>query len=220
MARFEFDAALRQGAFDFNVSFTTDARAVVLFGPSGSGKTTALELIAGLRPIQRGRIAVGGHVLADSRSGLHIPPRERRVGYVPQDVLLFPHLDVRANVQYGRRAGARPDERALVELLDLAPLMDRPVTTLSGGERQRVALARALYSAPDVLLLDEPLAAVDLPRRSRIVDALLRIRDELSVPLVYVTHAPDEARLVAEHAVVLDGGRKVAEGKPDQVLPA
>ena len=218
MARFEFEAALQQGGFGFDVAFATDARAVVLFGPSGSGKTTALELLAGLRSPHRGRVAVSGHVLVDRAAHVDVAPQRRRVGYVPQDVLLFPHLDVRRNVQYGHRPGTRPDEAALIALLELEPLLDRSVASLSGGERQRVAIARALYSAPDVLLLDEPLAAVDLPRRARIAGALMTIRDELNVPLVYVTHSPDEAKLVAEYAVVLEGGRKIAEGKPEDVL--
>ena len=140
--------------------------------------------------------------------------RDRHVGYVPQDVLLFPHLDVRKNITY-----ARPRRRAVVDvpdldhLLGLTTLMDRKVAGLSGGERQRVALARALYSGPDVLLLDEPLAAVDLARRRLILDALVAIRDDLQVPLVYVTHSPEEARAIADYAIVLDEGKVVAAGR-------
>jgi molybdate transport system ATP-binding protein len=135
---------------------------------------------------------------------------------VPQDVLLFPHLDVHRNITY-----AAPSEReddAVTSLLDLNALLSRRVSSLSGGERQRVALARALHSHPDVLLLDEPLAAIDLKRRRRILDALLRIRDELRVPLVYVTHSPEEAVAIADYAVALEDGRVVAAGVPRDVL--
>src|SRR5581483_8675245 len=183
-------------------------------GPSGSGKTSALEAIAGLRTPRRGRIAVNGHLLFDSANHVDVPVRQRRMGYVPQDILLFPHLTVGENVTYGRREGNRPALPVLIELLELSRLMERRVASLSGGERQRVAMARALYSGPDVLLLDEPLAAVDLPRRRRIVDALLGIRDELSVPLIYVTHLPEEALSVADWAVLIDNGRLVASGPP------
>jgi molybdate transport system ATP-binding protein len=159
-------------------------------------------------------------VLFDSERRINTPVRLRRTGYVPQDILLFPHLNVRENVTYGLREGNRPDLRLLVDLLELPALMDRRVGSLSGGERQRVAMARALYSGPDVLLLDEPLAAVDLPRRRRIVDALLGIRDELSVPLIYVTHLPEEALTVADWAVLIDNGRIAASGRPREVMPA
>ena len=151
---------------------------------------------------------------------MNVPVRSRRTGYVPQDILLFPHLSVRENVLYGLREGNRPDLRVLVEMLELSALMERRVGSLSGGERQRVAMARALYSGPDVLLFDEPLAAVDLPRRRRIVDALLGIRDELSVPLIYVTHLPEEALTVADWAVLVDDGRIAASGPPRDVMPA
>ena len=214
MAIFELDFTLRQGEFTLTLDVKVEARALALFGPSGSGKTSALEAVAGLRTPRHGRIAVNGHVLFDSNRHLHVSVRQRRIGYVPQDTLLFPHLNVRDNVMYGMREGNRPDLQLLIDLLELSPLMDRRVGSLSGGERQRVAMARALYSGPDVLLLDEPLAAVDLPRRRRIVDALLNIRDELSVPLIYVTHLPEEALIVADWAVLIDGGRVVASGSP------
>ena len=219
MAAFDLDFALHQGDFTLDVKVHVEGRAVALFGPSGSGKTSALEVIAGLRTPRLGRIAVDGHVLFDSEQHVNVPARQRRTGYVPQDILLFPHLDVRENVTYGLRDGTRPDLRVLVDLLELGALMDRRVSSLSGGERQRAAMARALYSGPDVLLLDEPLAAVDLPRRRRIVDALIGIRDELSVPLIYVTHQPEEALNVADWAVLIDGGRVIASGPPREVVP-
>ena len=218
---FELRFSLTQGTFTIAPDLLVAARAVALFGPSGSGKTSILEAIAGLRTPQRGRIAVRGRVLCDTETRTSVPVRDRHVGYVPQDVLLFPHLDVRRNITYARRnQGHRPevDVPALAHLLGLTSLMDRKVAGLSGGERQRVALARALYSGPDVLLLDEPLAAVDLARRRLILDALIAIRDDLHVPLVYVTHSPDEARAIADYAVVLDEGKVVAAGKPGEVL--
>ncbi len=217
MAVFELDFDLTQGTFSVAIAERSDARALALSGPSGSGKTTVIEAIAGLRAPSRGTIAVAGRVLFSPERHVDLPARARRVGYVPQDVLLFPHLDVRQNVLYGSaRGGADTDH--LIELLELGALMDRRVTSLSGGERQRVALARALMSSPDVLLLDEPMAAVDLPRRRRILDALLRIRDELKVPLVYVAHSPEEVSRVADRVLVLEEGRVVAAGPPSIVL--
>jgi molybdate transport system ATP-binding protein len=218
MAAFDLDFTLVQGEFTLTFKVHVDARALALFGPSGSGKTSALEAVAGLRTPRRGRVAVNGKVLVDTDAHVNVSIRQRRTGYVPQDILLFPHLDVRDNVTYGRRAGNRPDLAVLIDLLELAPLMNRRVGSLSGGERQRVAMARALYSGPDVLLLDEPLAAVDLPRRRRIVDALLGIRDQLGVPLIYVTHLPEEALTVADWAVLIDNGRILAEGPPKQTF--
>jgi molybdate transport system ATP-binding protein len=217
MARFDLDFALRQGAFGVQVSETTDARALALFGPSGSGKTTIIEAIAGLRTPQRGTIAVAGRLLFSHEPHIDVPPRARRVGYVPQDVLLFPHMDVRANVLYAAQ-GHHANLDALVDLLELGDLMDRRVTSLSGGERQRVALARALMASPDVLLLDEPMAAVDLARRRRILDALLRIRDELGLPLVYVAHSPEEVVRIADWVLVMDGGRVISRGAPADVI--
>jgi len=219
VAAFDFDFTIQQGEFTMEFTVTAEGRALALFGPSGSGKTSALEAIAGLRTPRRGRIAVNGHVLFDSANHVDVPVRQRRMGYVPQDILLFPHLTVGENVTYGRREGNRPALPVLIELLELSRLMERRVASLSGGERQRVAMARALYSGPDVLLLDEPLAAVDLPRRRRIVDALLGIRDELSVPLIYVTHLPEEALSVADWAVLIDNGRLVASGPPREIMP-
>jgi molybdate transport system ATP-binding protein len=214
MAGFDLAFALRQGAFTVEISERTDARALALFGPSGSGKTTVIEAIAGLRTPQRGRIAIGDRLLFSDDRHVNLPARERRVGYVPQDVLLFPHMNVRDNVTYGAVRG-NSNLDALVELLELRDLLDRGVASLSGGERQRVALARALMSSPDVLLLDEPMAAVDLPRRRRILDALLRIRDELRVPLVYVAHAPEEVARIADRVLVLEQGRVVGHQLPD-----
>ena len=219
MAVFDFDFTIQQGEFTLEFNVTAEGRALALFGPSGSGKTSALEAIAGLRTPRRGRIAISGRVLFDSTSHVDVPVRQRRTGYVPQDILLFPHLSVGENVTYGLREGHRPALPVLIDLLELSRLMDRRVASLSGGERQRVAMARALYSGPDVLLLDEPLAAVDLPRRRRIVDALLGIRDELSVPLIYVTHLPEEALSVADWAVLIDNGRLVASGPPREIMP-
>jgi len=220
MAAFDFDFTLEQGEFALAFKVHVDARALALFGPSGSGKTSALETVAGLRTPSRGRIAVDGRLLVDIDAHVNVPVRQRRTGYVPQDTLLFPHLNVRDNVTYARREGARPDLHVLVELLELAPLMNRQVGSLSGGERQRVAMARALYSGPNVLLLDEPLAAVDLPRRRRIVEALLGIRDQLGVPLIYVTHLPEEALTVADWAILIDNGQIVAAGRPRETFEA
>ena len=237
-SRFELRFSLTQGTFTVAPDLDVSARAVALFGPSGSGKTSILEAVAGLRTPQRGRIAVRGRVLFDAGSHINVPVRDRHLGYVPQDLLLFPHLDVRRNITYAQRrqsgrVAPRPNQRCpgaqarrpdvdltdLVRLLGLTSLMERKVTGLSGGERQRVALARALHSGPDVLLLDEPLAAVDLARRRLILETLVTIRDDLEVPMIYVTHSPEEARAIADYAVVLDEGKVVAAGTPGELLP-
>jgi molybdate transport system ATP-binding protein len=203
------DFRLRQGAFTLDIRERIDARVTALFGPSGAGKTTVLDAIAGLRVPTDGSIAIGERVLFSSSARVNLPPHQRHVGYVTQDVALFPHLDVRRNVLYGRRDSQRLALDQVAGMLEVAGLLDRRIQQLSGGERQRVALARALMSAPEVLLLDEPLAAVDVERRRRILPYLERVRDELAVPIVYVTHDAEEVRRIADCMIVLEGGKVV-----------
>ncbi|MEO8075321.1 MAG: ATP-binding cassette domain-containing protein [Acidobacteriota bacterium] len=211
------DFTLRQGDFTLQICQRLDARVTALFGPSGAGKTTVLDAIAGLRTPASGSLVVGDRVLFDGRRGVNLPPQHRHVGYVAQDVALFPHMTVRRNVLYGRRPGQRLSLDAVARMLEIEPLLDRDVPQLSGGERQRVAIARALMSTPELLLLDEPLAAVDVERRRRILPYLERVRDELSVPIVYVTHDAAEVRQLAEWVVVLEQGQVVRSGSPDVV---
>jgi molybdate transport system ATP-binding protein len=204
------DFRLSQGSFTLEIHERIDARVTALFGPSGSGKTTVLDAIAGLRTPGEGTIALGEREVFSSAGRVNLPPHRRHVGYVTQDVALFPHLDVRHNVLYGRRDGQRLDLDHVAGMLEVTSLLDRRIQQLSGGERQRVGLARALMSAPDVLLLDEPLAAVDVERRRRILPYLERVRDELGVPIMYVTHDADEVRRIAERVIVLEDGRVTA----------
>jgi len=206
----EVDIELVQGSFVLTAAIRIEARTAALFGPSGAGKTTILDAIAGLRTPRRGSIAIGGRVLFSSGQGLNLPPHQRHVGYVPQDVALFPHMDVRRNLLYGRHPGVSPDLDRVVGMLEIDRLLDRRVTDLSGGERQRVAVGRALMSGPSLLLLDEPLAAVDVPLRRRILPYLQRVRDELRIPIVYVSHDRDEVAELAEVVVLIDGGKIIA----------
>jgi molybdate transport system ATP-binding protein len=194
------DITLKQGGFTLNVCDSAAVEVLGVFGPSGSGKTSLLESIAGIRTPDRGVIRVGDRTLFSSEQRINMPARDRHIGYVPQDSLLFPNLDVTGNIRYGEKKG---DFASLVEILDLQGLLDRRVTMLSGGEKQRVAIARALMTRPSILLLDEPLAGVDRERRDVILPYILRIRKELHVPLVYVTHDEAELNSIADRVLRL-----------------
>jgi molybdate transport system ATP-binding protein len=212
---------LERPGFVLDVDLRWSERVAVLFGPSGSGKSTLLEVVLGLHPRARARVELAGERLEDPGAGLRLRVHERRLGWVPQEPALLPHLDVAANLRLGlARAGREGAARLArtVEVLELGDLLERPVTALSGGERQRVALGRALASGPRALLLDEPLASLDLALRARVLPYLRRVRDELGLPMLYVTHDPDEAILIGELALVLDRGRVVAQGPPREVL--
>lgn len=201
------DIELTQGSFTLSAAVQLDARAAALFGPSGAGKTTILDAIAGLRTPRRGSIVIDDRILFSTEAGINLPAHRRHVGYVPQDVALFPHMNVRRNLLYGRHPGSSPDLDLVVGMLEISPLLDRRVTELSGGERQRVAVGRALMSGPSLLLLDEPLAAVDVPLRRRILPYLMRVRDELRIPIVYVSHDREEAEELADVVVTIEHGR-------------
>jgi molybdate transport system ATP-binding protein len=203
----------RQGDFTLDVAFESDAHVVALFGPSGSGKTTLLHVMAGLIRPQDARVSIGGRVLTDTGAGIAVPAHRRRVGYVFQDGRLFPHLTVRQNLLYGRwftpkreRYGSLDE---IVSLLGLAPLLKRDPRTLSGGEKQRVAIGRALLASPRLLLMDEPLASLDAARKAETLPYIERLRDELRIPIVYVSHSAEEVERLAQEVVRLEDGRRI-----------
>jgi molybdate transport system ATP-binding protein len=212
------------GRFDLDVDFTTTRRVTGVFGVSGAGKTTLLETVAGLRRGARGVVRFGDETWLDSARGVRVPPERRGVGYVPQDSLLFPHLDVRGNLRAGQgramRNGHGPDAAfdSVVRVLELEPLLGRAVRTLSGGERQRVALGRALCSGPRLLLLDEPLASLDAALRRRVLPFLARVQERFGLPILLVSHDPVEVQALCDDLVVLREGRVVARGEPRAVL--
>jgi molybdate transport system ATP-binding protein len=201
MIAITLDVTMRQQSFLLQVRESASVEVLGLFGPSGSGKTSLLEAIAGIRTPDEGEIRVGERVLYDSAARINVPARDRRIGYVPQDALLFPHMNVTDNIRFGQRRG---DFDGLAEILDLRPLLERRVQKLSGGEKQRVAIARALMTNPSILLLDEPLAGVDRGRREVILPYILRIRKELHVPLIYVTHDEAELNSIADRVLTLN----------------
>lgn len=194
------DVTLRQGEFLLQVKDAASVEVLGVFGPSGAGKTSLLESIAGIRTPDEGEIRVGDRTLFSSSKRINVPARERHIGYVPQDALLFPNLDVKGNIRYGAKSN---ELDALVAILDLQSLLDRRVKMLSGGEKQRVAIARALMTRPSILLLDEPLAGVDRSRREVILPYILRIRKDLHVPLIYVTHDETELNSIADRVLRL-----------------
>ncbi len=215
------------GSFELDVAFVLQSGITILFGASGAGKTTLLDSIAGLATPDAGRIAVGGRILRilfDSQAGINLPPKNRRIGYVFQDLALFPHLTVEANVSYGlsglRAAERRERVARALESLGISHLRKRRPAQLSGGERQRVALARALVTQPSLLLLDEPLAALDLPIRMKIADDLRRSIQNLPIPVLYVTHSRDEVFMLGERLLVLEQGKLIAQGTPHDVMSA
>jgi molybdate transport system ATP-binding protein len=210
--------------FSIDVEFDAPASFTMLLGPSGGGKTTVLNCIAGLARPDSGRIAVGSRLFFDSEAHVDLPVAERRIGYVFQNLALFPHLTVEQNIQYGiikltddeRRARTR----ALVDSFRITHLLGIKPNQISGGERQRVALARSLVTDPVVLLLDEPLSALDLSTKATILDDLREWNQSHRIPIVYVTHSPEEAFALGEHVVVVEAGRVIAKGSPQDVLRA
>lgn len=204
---FEIDVERRLGEALITARFTSGTGLTALFGPSGAGKTSILNMVAGLLRPDRGRIAVGGRTLFDA--GVDVAPDQRRAGYVFQDGRLFPHRRVRANLDYGHRV-ARPERRwigfgEVVAFLDIGGLLDRWPRTLSGGEVQRVAIGRALLSGPDFLLMDEPLGSLDSARREEIMRVIERVRDELKLPILYVSHDRGEVERLASEIVPIGG---------------
>lgn len=214
---FKIQVALQRGEFALDVAIEQQAPGVVaLFGRSGCGKTTLINVVAGLLKARRSYIEIDGVVLEDTASRKYVRSEERRIGYVFQDARLFPHLDVRGNLNYGlrraRHVPIRMEFDSVVQLLGLEGLLARRPHQLSGGERQRVALGRALLSQPRVLLLDEPLASLDAARREEVLPYLERLRDDLAIPMIYVSHQFDEVLRLATHVVLMEEGKTRAQG--------
>jgi molybdate transport system ATP-binding protein len=210
------DVTKQLGEFSLQASFVSEGRVTGLFGASGAGKTSLINMIAGLLRPDRGTIAIDGETLDDTAARVHVPPHRRRIGYVFQDARLFPHLDVAQNLDYGRRMNRLQrdpvNQQRITDLLDIGSLLDRRPGQLSGGERQRVALGRALLSKPRLLLLDEPLGSLDEGRKLEILPYLVRLRDEASIPMVYVSHDAAEMRQLATQIVMLRRGKVTAFG--------
>ncbi|MGQ0793337.1 MAG: molybdenum ABC transporter ATP-binding protein [Deltaproteobacteria bacterium] len=207
-------------ALDLDISFSAEGGIAVLFGHSGAGKTTVLNAIAGVITPDEGRIICRGRVYFDSKARVNLPVQERKVGFVFQDYALFPHLTAEENIAYGiasksRRQGIAAD---MLKLFEIGGKAKRYPHELSGGERQRVALARAVASEPSVMLLDEPLSAVDAPLRLRLAEEMTQIQKRLGIPFVYVTHSPAEALRVGDFAALLSGGKIIKQGAPPDVL--
>ncbi|SMC91982.1 molybdenum ABC transporter ATP-binding protein [Rhizobium sp. RU36D] len=209
-------------SFELRADLDIGPGLTALFGPSGSGKTTLINLVAGLIRPDRGSILFDGEVWATVDGGVFVPPHRRRIGYVFQDGRLFPHMSVAGNLRYGQRfapRGEKPDSfTRVVDLLGLGPLLDRRPAKLSGGEKQRVALGRALLASPRLLLMDEPLSALDNSLKSAILPYIERIRDEADVPILYVSHSIEEVSRLATRVISVQGGKVEALGAPDALL--
>ena len=219
------DVKQRLGAFTLHATFASNAPVIALFGRSGSGKTSIINAIAGVSRPDSGRISFGKRIFFDSSTRQWIPPNQRRIGYVFQDGLLFPHLSVEANLHYGRHGHtAAPGESArigcerVIALLGLAALLKRKPAALSGGEKQRVAIGRALLAQPQLLLLDEPLASLDGDRKAEVLSYIERLRDQFAIPIVLVSHAVEEVVRLADVMVLIDDGRVLATGSVDEIM--
>lgn len=215
------DVNKKLGDFSLDAKFEGSSGVTALFGPSGSGKTSIIGMVAGLMRPDSGRITINGEVMFDSATGVDEPAHKRRIGYVFQDGRLFPHLSVAHNLDYGRwMSGADRDEaqiKRVTTLLDIAHLLRRRPGALSGGERQRVALGRALMMKPQLLLLDEPLASLDAARKREIMPYFVRLRDEIKLPMIYVSHDANEVKQLANRVVMIDAGRVVTMGNADLI---
>jgi molybdate transport system ATP-binding protein len=213
----------RQGDFVLDAAFEAGSGVTALFGPSGSGKTSLVQMIAGLTKPNDAVITFGETVWNDTARRIFVPPHRRRIGYVFQEGRLFPHLTARQNLLYGRFFAPQGDrqisEDEVVALLGIEKLLSQRPATLSGGEKQRVAIGRALLSAPRLILMDEPLSALDRARRQEILPYIERIRDEVKIPVIYVSHALDEVARLASRVVLLEDGKVRAEGEPREVFP-
>ncbi|WP_460123302.1 molybdenum ABC transporter ATP-binding protein [Pseudomonas sp. S2_C03] len=208
---------LKYSGFALDVDVKLPGRGVTaLFGHSGSGKTTCLRCIAGLERAEQGFVQVNDEVWQDSEKNLFVPPHKRAIGYVFQEASLFPHLSVRANLEFGLKRIPKPQRRVdlthATQLLGISHLLDRHPQHLSGGERQRVGIARALLTSPQLLLMDEPLAALDAQRKNEILPYLQRLHDDLDIPVLYVSHSQDEVARLADHIVLLSEGKALASG--------
>ncbi|MGR3616845.1 MAG: molybdenum ABC transporter ATP-binding protein [Paracoccaceae bacterium] len=216
------DISHRFETSNIEIQFDAPPGVTALFGPSGSGKTTVVKAIAGLTTPDSGRIAMDGSVLLDTAKGVECPVHKRRLGLVFQDARLFPHLNVHQNMAYGLRfapkSEAGPDIEELAGLLDLAPVLNRSTVDLSGGEAQRVAIGRALLSRPRMLLMDEPLASLDTGLKQEILPYLERLRDQVGLPILYVSHSLSEVARLATTVVVLDKGKVAQSGPTEDVL--
>jgi molybdate transport system ATP-binding protein len=214
---------LNYSGFSLDVDLQLPGRGVTaLYGHSGSGKTTCLRCIAGLEQAEQGFIQVNDEVWQDSDKGIFVPPHKRALGYVFQEASLFPHLSVQANLEFGLRRIPRQQRRVdmahATELLGIGHLLDRDPQNLSGGERQRIGIARALLTSPKLLLMDEPLAALDTQRKNEILPYLQRLHDELDIPVLYVSHSQDEVARLADHLVLLSDGKALASGPIGETL--
>ncbi len=216
------DVEKRLDAFTVAANFASAGRLTALFGRSGSGKTTIINLIAGLSRPDRGRIVVDDAVLFDDRAGIDVPAHRRRLGYVFQEGRLFPHLTVEANLLYGRKRTPERDRlgslAGIVDLLGIGELLARRPASLSGGEKQRVAIGRALLASPRLLLMDEPLASLDDARKADILPYIERLRDEMKLPIVYVSHSVEEVARLADTVVVLSQGKVAATGPVGEIF--
>jgi molybdate transport system ATP-binding protein len=214
---------LRQGTFLLEADLEVRGEVIGIFGSSGAGKTSLLEVVAGLRKRASGFIAVDDLVLMDRDGGIFLAPEQRGVGYVPQDLALFPHLSVRRNLAYGHKPAALSSGINLAHVagvLEIEALLDRSIADLSGGQKQRVAFARALLASPRLLLMDEPLASLDQELKWKIIPYLKRIRDEFKIPMLYVSHSPDEVIELCDQVIVMRDGKCLRTRPPGEIFEA